>query len=678
MSYQAGFDIGGTFTDYCVIEKETGEITKEKVPTTPQDPSAGCVNGFKKLDTKHGVSCDELDQLSHGTTVATNALIEREGKKTGLIITKGFRDVTAIGREKRNNLYEYSPDKLSPLTERRFRRGIEERTSATGDVLTPYNQNDVEDIIDYFEKNGVESVAVSFLHSYANDSHEKEVKRVIEEQSNLEVSISSEILPEINEFERTFSTVINAYVGPLVSEYITRLLEGLEDMGLQSDLQLMQANGGTITTKNVHNRSLRLINSGPAAGVLGSRHLTKFLDTDNVITLDIGGTSADASIITDGELERTLEGEIDEIPLMFPQVDVRSIGAGGGSIAWINEANVLKVGPESAGADPGPVCYDNGGTNPTVTDAALALGYIDPDYFLGGEMKLKKEKTIQTLKDIGNRLELDVSEVSEGILDIATEHMAQALRLVSVEKGYDPRDYALMCYGGAGPLLASRVARKLNISHIVIPIAPGILSAYGVITADKEFDFSKSRSIFIKDVDEDIINNIEQDLREQASEIFDSDNLTENQTCNFSVDMKYAGQTDKIEIQIDDISYNDVKDAENSFTERYEDIYGHSNPESNIEIVTWRLKVIDETGELKTPEIPQSGAVKDAEKSSRRAFDSRYDDFREYRVLDRMELPPNASFEGPVIVEEEESTTVVDHGASVRIDEIGNMIIETN
>lgn len=675
MSYKVGFDIGGTFTDFFIIDERTGRIIKEKTPTTPDDFAEGCLRGFRQILADYDLVSEDISELNHGSTVATNALLEAEGQRTGVITTEGFRDVVAIGREKRRNLYDYSPSKLPPLTERRDRLAVPERMSANGEVLTPLDESAVRDAVAEFRDEDVESVAISYLHSYANDTHERRTAEILSESSDLFVSISSEVLPEINEFERTYSTVINAYIGPLVHEYVRDLADGLEAIGIDRQLQIMQANGGMITPDKMDNRCLRLINSGPAAGVLGSRTLMVEADIQNLITLDIGGTSADASIIREQEVETVLEGEISQIPLVFPQVDVRTIGAGGGSITWIDDAGVLKVGPKSAGAQPGPICYGNGGADLTVTDASLLLGYLNPEYFLGGDMILERDPVESTFEAFADALSLGRHELANGILEIATENMAQTLRLVSVEKGHDPREFWLMPYGGAGPLLADRVARKLDISNLIIPIAPGVLSAYGLLSADIEYDFSKSKSFLVDEIDQATARGLKDDLLAQAEAVADGTTSGEFKRA-YSLDMRYRGQTTKITIDVEDLDRSNVQAAAEEFIQQYETLYGHSNPESAIEVVTWRVKTVSPSDATSRPDVstPAAGS-KPTPTSTRDCFDPTIGEFRSYEIYDRYELPSGATFDAPAIIEENESTTVVGGDGEIEVDELGNLLI---
>lgn len=670
MAYELGFDIGGTFTDIFAINEETGEIIQEKVPTTPDEFSQGVINGIEKVCAEHDISPEAISHLSHGTTVATNALIEREGVETGLITTEGFRDVLAIGREKRSDIYNFSPKKPPAFVDRKHRIGIGGRLSAEGDELAPLREKDVLEALDRFDDSSVQSVAVCLLHAYRNDDHEQRVREIIERESDYPVTVSSEVMPEIKEYERMLMTTINAYVNPLVSTYISDLRSRLSEIGIEGELNIMQANGGVVTQDSIDSRCLQLVNSGPAAGVLGAKRYAAATDIDDIITLDMGGTSADTCVVRDGEIETTTEGEIDDISLLFPQVDVRTVGAGGGSIAWLDDAEVLKVGPKSAGAQPGPACYGRGGTEPTVTDAALYLGYLNPDYFLGGEMSLDVAAAEDALKSLSDALDRDVTAIADGILDIVATNMTQAIRLVTVEKGYDPRDFALTCYGGAGPLFATRLAESLDIETTIVPAAPGVLSASGLLNADERFDFSTSTPVALDEVEPETVASIYADLEARAADVVDDEFAAVR-----SVDMRYQGQTFQLNVDVPDANIDEelLETVTERFFDRYESIYGHADRETPTEAITWRLQAVSETDEIRTRPLEQESTVDDAIKTTRNAYAD--GEYLEHTVYDRYALPPGATFDGPAIIEEPESTTIAGDESTVRVDDFGNLLV---
>lgn len=673
MEVRLGFDIGGTFTDVFAVDETSGEIMQEKVPTTPDDFSRGAVNGIRKICENNDIDGEDITHLSHGTTVATNTMLEEDGAETGLITTEGFRDVLAIGRENRQKLYDYSPKKNPTFVERKHRLGVPERMSAEGVVLESLDEEAVEDAVDELVADDVESIAVSLLNAYRNSEHEERILEIVENRTDVPVSLSSSVMPEIKEYERTLSTVINAYVSPDTQAYVGKLQSGLSALGIDNTLNLMQANGGVITPSNIDGRYLRLINSGPAGGVIGAKRSAQASDIDNVITLDMGGTSADACVVRDGEIETTTEGEISNLPLLFPQVDIRTIGAGGGSIAWLNRADVLQVGPKSSGADPGPACYDRGGTDPTVTDAALLLGYLDPDFFLGGDMELDYEAAERVVGDLAANLDQGTVEMADGILNIATTNITQAIRLVTVEKGYDPRDFALTCFGGAGPMFATRIARKLDIERVLIPTTPGVLSATGLSTADKRFDFSKSQPMVVDSTSADAIDEVYDELVGDAKASLGD--FVADATINRSVDLRYEGQTSQVNVEVpnSDVDADVIETVAKRFHDQYETMYGHSNPDKTLEAVTWRLEVVDEVADIEKSVSVRDGDLDDAVKNHRDVYVNGA--FEEVPVYDRYAIPADTTFDGPAIVEETESTVVIEATSEITVDDAGNLLI---
>jgi len=670
MTYRLGFDIGGTFTDLLLVDEDAGTIFQEKVPTTPPDFWKGAIDGIETILASADVEPGEVSHVSHGTTVATNALLEANGVETGLVTTEGFRDVIAIGREKRSEIYDLAAESPPTFTERRNRRGVSGRVTADGDVLRPLDEDDVAAALNAFEAAGVESVAVVLLHAYANDAHERRVAELANDR-DLSVSCSSDVMGEIKEYERTLSTIINAYVGPIADSYVDTLSEEIRDRGIDRTLHLMQANGGVATPETIPGRQLRLINSGPAAGVLGAKRLTATSGVDSVITLDMGGTSTDTCLVHEGTPETTTEGEVEGIPLLFKQIDVRSIGAGGGSIAWIDRGGTLKIGPKSAGARPGPACYGRGGTDPTVTDAALLLGHLNPDYFLGGEMTLDESAAEAALEGVADRLGMDRLELADGIVEIVTTDMTRGIRLVTVENGYDPRSFALTCFGGAGPLFATRLADELDIERTIVPRAPGVLSTFGLVTADRRFDVSASKPFVLAPSNADDVAAVYDDLESQAHDVAGAE-----VTVRRRADVRYLGQTFKLTVDVPSgfVDSDAVAEIRDRFLDRYETIYGHVSEDDPVEAVTWRLEAVDETPSFDL-ETPATGtAVDEAVKGHRDAYADGA--FVEHTVYDRAKLPFDEELVGPAIVEEPESTTLIGPDAMFHVDEIGNLLIE--
>ena len=483
-----GVDVGGTFTDVVGIN-EDGKVYFAKTPSTPEDQSIGVLNGIRALLEELGVAPDCVTGVAHGTTVATNTLLERNGAVTALITTKGFRDVLDIGRQSRPELYDLHARKPASLIPRYLRREADERMDYTGTVLVQLDMEELKKTIHELMEEGAESIAICFLHSYANDENEKKALEVIREIApDFPVSVSSEILPEFREFERMNTTVMNAYVQPRMQKYVSQLRRRLDENGINSPLTIMQSSGGMMTDQIAAQKSVNTLLSGPAGGVLAAEFLSKITDYHNIITGDLGGTSFDVGIVQNGSIGITGEGVIEGFPVKFPHIDITTIGAGGGSIAWLDAGGALRVGPRSAGAVPGPVCYSKGGTEPTVTDAHAVLGRVG-EKLLGGKMHLDVAAARKAIEEkLAVKLNMTVEEVAEGILRVANSNMVRAIRVMTVERGIDPRKFVLLPYGGAGALHAVELARTLDIGTVVIPIAPGNFSAFGLLVAPIRYD----------------------------------------------------------------------------------------------------------------------------------------------------------------------------------------------
>lgn len=611
-----------------------------------------------------------MTYLPHGTTVATNAMLEREGVPTGVITTAGFEDVIKIGREKRDDVYDTSPEKPPTFTERRHRFGVPERIGPEGTVHEPLDEAAVREAGKRLA-GMVDSVAVSFLHAYQNDAHERTAREILESETDLSVSISSAVQPEIREYERTLTTVVDAYVAPKVADYVDRLRSGLDDLGIKAILYLMQANGGVTTVESVRSGGVRLINSGPAGGVHGIATYATDAGFNDVVALNVGGTSADACLVEDGEVATTTEGEIDGIPLLFRQLDVRTVGAGGGSVAWLDGSDTIKVGPKSAGARPGPACYGHGGDRPTMTDAALLLGYLDPGSFLGGEMRLDTDAAEAVLEPLADAVGTGLVDLADGVLEIGTTNVSQAIRLVSVERGRDPREFVLACYGGAGPLFATRVADHLDVDRVYVPPASGVLSAAGLLTADTELDFARSVPTVLGPNATDRIAETVADLRADAAAALDN-----GFDGTLSAETRYAGQTFTLDVTLPDgdVDADWVAAAERTFHRTYESVYGEAMRDQDVEVVTWHLRAVKSTRKFSPRTTAVGGSLSRANRGARPAYDG--DGFVDHDVYDRDALPAQATFRGPAIVEETNSTTVLGGDWRVLVDDTGGMVLE--
>lgn len=670
---RAGVDIGGTFTDVIVFDEATGEIEIEKTPSTPANPAEGVIDGLTKADT----DIADLDFFSHGSTVGTNALIERELPRIGLVTTEGFRDVHEIRDATKDELWDAYEDVAPPYVVRRDRLEVPERIDAAGAVVEPLDEDAVREVARVFRKRGIETVAVSLINAYTNGEHEQRVAEILaEEHPDAFVCTSHEILPEMFEHERTSTTVINAGLVPVVREYLTDLAAQLADRGYGGDVLAMHSGGGVMTTEAIAYYAARIANSGPTAGAIASQYIAGQCGFENAIGFDMGGTSADVSLTHAGEIEMTDEWSVEYgYPIMFPSTDIETIGAGGGSIAWIDDGGSLRVGPRSQGADPGPACYLRGGDKPTTTDANVVLGWVDPDKFLGGDMAADADPAREVVqRDVADPLGLDLTEAASAIERIAVANMCNAVRLVSTSKGYDPRDFALVAFGGAGPLHAAHVAREMNIPTVIVPPYPGINSALGCLLVDVEHDLSRT---FIADATDDVADDIDAAFADMADEIHDrlsEEGVDDDQIrIDYGVKMRYTGQWRSLEVGCDH-PVGDVADVREAFHRQHEQTYAYSDRDQQVEI--YGLHVTGR-GLVEKPAFPEidAGDASDAELDSREAYFVEAGDYVETAIYDRARLGAGATIEGPAIVEQMDSTVVVPPNATASVDETGNLII---
>ena len=494
MGYRLGVDVGGTFTDLALYDADTNRLEFAKTPSTPDNQAVGVAAGIAELARRYGVMPEQVDFFIHGTTVATNTLLERKGAVTALVVTAGFRDVLQIGRQERPSLYDWRIRRPEPLAPRRLRFEVAERVVHTGEVLTPLTGAEIDRVVARLAAADVDAIAVCLLHSYANPAHERALGEALRRSlPGVTVALSHEVLPEFKEYERMSTTAINAYVSPVMERYLRRLEHTISDAGLKSELYIMQSNGGTMGVETAIERPVHTIMSGPAAGVIGAAAIARQAGHANAISIDMGGTSFDVSLCYQGEVRQTQESEIERLPIRVPMVDVHTLGAGGGSIAWIDAGGALRVGPSSAGAVPGPACYGSGGTQATVTDANVVLGRLGESGLLGGAMPLDAALARMAVRErIADPLGIGVEEAAEGIVQVVNASMVKGIRVVSVSKGYDPREFCLVAFGGAGPLHASELAEEMDIPRVLVPVAPGVTSALGLLVADLRHDFART------------------------------------------------------------------------------------------------------------------------------------------------------------------------------------------
>ena len=667
-------DIGGTFTDLMAFDEVTGRFSQAKSLTTPARLVQGVVDCLKK----GGVDTTAVSELIHGSTTAINTLIERTGAKTGLIVTRGTRDVYFIGRGNRPESYNLFFHRHRPLVPRHLTREIDERLLASGEVHEPLQAASVEDACRKLAAEGVEAVAVCFLHSYANPGHERAAGETVRGLlPGVYVSLSHEILREYREFERTSTTVVNAYIGPRVGGYVRSLKESLSGIGLRGELTIMQSNGGVMTPETATERPVAMMESGPVGGIIASARVGRALGFPNAISFDMGGTTAKASLIKDGEPTMApgyyVGGYASGHPVMVPVIDVIEVGAGGGSIAWIDDIGALKVGPQSAGAEPGPICYRSGGTDPTITDANLVLGRLDADDFLGGEMKLDAEAAEEGIRRrIAAPLKLGVTAAAQAIVDIAVSKMSLAVREVSVAKGYDPRDFALVASGGAGPLHVVAIARELHIPTVIVPLFPAHFSALGMLAADERHDFIRTFYADLKDVDFGKLRAVHAEMVAEARSVLSRRKNVEHQ---LQFDLRYVGQEFTLSVPVSpkQLEAADRAAIRKAFDALYEHRYAHHSPEEPVEIVNIRLAVI---GKRPTTEFPRLTRGAKALAASRQqvvfAGSERPIACPVYR---RDALKAGARFSGPALVREHGTTTVLPAGAACRVVPTGELII---
>lgn len=677
-SLRIAVDTGGTFTDLCVLNEGTGRFTVTKVPSTPENPALAVIQGIEKILDETKESPRAISFFIHGTTVATNALLEGKGASTALITTFGFEDVMLIGRQNRPRLYDHWARRPRPLVPRSQCHGVQERILHTGDILTPLDVEQTAKVVRAIKSDGINSIAVSLIHSYANPDHERRIKQIIAElHPDAYVTLSSEVLPEFREFERTSTICINAYVMPRVNEYVGYLVEQLKNIGVTSDLYIMQSNGGVITAEAARSMSARTVLSGPAGGALTGVLLAHNSGYQNIITVDVGGTSSDICLIDRGEPRLTTESDIEGYPIKLPMIDINTIGAGGGSIAWIDPGGALQVGPVSAGAVPGPVCYGRGGSEPSVTDANAILGRINPEYLLGGEMPIYLDSAKKVVEEkIAKPLGLDLLEAADGIIRVVNANMIRGIRRVSVERGYDPREFVLVAFGGAGPLHGADLAQALNMNKVIFPAHPGIGSAFGMLSADVRHDYVKTHICLASNLDYKDTESLFKNMESQAIQQLNHEGFTgDSVMLNRSVDMRYLRQAYELNIPYSEKSCTSetVSQLVERFHNHHKGAYGYCREQEPVEFVNLRLVALG-----KLPALEFQGMQTEA-KGAPNPISKRVVYFEE-RPLEtpiywRTKLLPGHKVNGPAVVEQLDSTVVITPAFKAKIDPYGNLIL---
>ena len=655
MAWRIGVDSGGTFTDVCLFDDRTGSVVVWKVPSTPADPSQGIADGVEQGIDRVGARPADVGYFGHGTTVATNALIQHRGAKTGLIVTGGFRDLLEIGRQKRPDLYDSQVDKPPVLVTRDLRIEIPERIRHDGSVEIPLDEAALRAAVRQLRSAGVAAVAVCFLYGFIAEAHEATAARVLAEEFPAAfASISHVVAPEFREFERMSTAVVNAYLGPVMQAYIRRLADRLNALGLTVPPHLTQSNGG----------------------VIGAREAGRQAGLTELITFDMGGTSSDVALLSGGECRLTSEAVVHGYPIKAPMLDIHTVGAGGGSIAYVDTGGLLKVGPRSAGADPGPVCYGRGATEPTVTDANVVLGTLNPSFLLNGRMAIRRDLAIESVTRLANRLGLETMQTAQGIISVVTANMARAIRVISVQRGYDPRDYTLVAFGGAGPLHAARLARELDISRILVPVSPGILCAMGLLLTDLRTDFALTRLALLNESALAVVQDAFATLTARAETWFENESIPPDaRQIVRTVDMRYEGQNYELPIPLPNVPGMAALAA--AFIAAHQRLYGFAPDDEPIQLVTYRVEVSAVVPKATFAARPDAGPDPAAAITGHRpVWLPEAGGTVQMPIYDRTMLRSGNVIHGPAVVEQMDATTLVLPDMTARVEPYLNLILE--
>lgn len=688
--FTIGIDVGGTFTDGILIDEQTGDFTIAKVTSTPADPSVGFLRAVSRLLEEHPeADWPELGYIIHATTVVTNAVLEGKTARAALLVTEGFRDVLEIGRQTRSSLYDLQFSKAPPLVPRHLSFEVPERLDASGEVVRPLDEARVRAIAFRMRDLGIETVAVCLLHSYRNARHERRVAELLqEEHPSLLISLSCDIAPEFREYVRASTTVINAVVRPPVSRYLSTIQRELREAGADAGLLMMQSNGGVTDFDTAAQRPVHMVESGPAAGVIAARNVARVLGRQDAFSFDMGGTTAKVGLIQHGEPRVVKDYEVGSVaraagrggvgyPIRTPVIDLVEIGAGGGSLAWIDEGGSLRVGPGSAGANPGPACYGRGGDKPTVTDANVVLGYLDPDFFLGGEIRLDVDAAREAIeRGCARPLGLSLVDAAHGIIELANAAMANAFRLISVQRGYDPRDFLLVAFGGAGPVHANRLAQAMEVRELAIPRSPGVYSSVGLVATDLRRDDQVALLRPTEEVDDGILRETFEWLEKCGREALGDQGVALAGVRHLrQVDIRYLGQGYELTVDADDVP-DVTRQIETVFHREHERAFGFSAVGEPTEIVNVRVATI---GSIDQPSVRALAPQPDASiarKGTRPASFPELEGFTDTAVYDRGALGAGAVVQGPALLEEFDSTTVVCPGYRARVAEQGIVLVE--
>lgn len=675
-----GVDVGGTFTDLCAVERTTGRVALHKVSSTPANPAAAIIEGIDGIAALAGFAPSDIDAVAHGTTVATNALIQRRGARVAMVTTRNFRDLVEIGRQIRPKMYDMKADYPMPLAPRELRFEVDERVGPAGEVITALDMASVDAVIARLREEKVGAVAVAFLFAYLNPDHERAVRdRIRAALPDVTVSISSDVQPEFREYERSSTTLLNAYLQPTFATYMETLKAEVAARAPGASLGVNQSNGGLMSVETARDFPIRTALSGPAAGAMGAIHTARASDVPNIITFDVGGTSADVALIKDLEVKLAFDRDVADFPVRMPMVDINTVGAGGGSIAWRDRDGLLKVGPDSAGAQPGPACYGRGGTKPTVTDANVVLGRLSTRGLLGGTMSLDTEASFRVVGEMAADLGLGIEQVARGILDIMSANMVRAIRAISVERGHDPRDFVLMPFGGAGPLHAEGCARALGISRILVPLLPGILCAQGLLVSDQSESFVRSQRIRLLSQNGPTLAGLATDMALDAEGWWQAEGIaTADRSQKLAADMRYASQNYELQIPLDGLIEDgalDVNGLRQRFFAAHEQAYGFFNPEDPVDVVALRLTALAARPTVDRPAAAQGATTTPQPRSHRPVWFSGTAPL-DTSVYDRADFAPGTELVGPAVIDQFDATSLLFPGDTARVDEARNILIQ--
>ncbi len=668
-------DVGGTFTDVVVLDPGSGAVRLEKVETTPRDPAQGVLQGFERAN----VPIDAVDYFIHGTTLGLNALLTRTGALVAICTTEGFRDVYELGRTDREPMYDFKYRKPPLLVPRHLRFEVAERLDHRGRVLTPFDRGGAARVARRIRESGAQAVVVSFLHSYVNPAHELEMEEVLREECpELSVTLSHRLTREYREYERTSTAVIDAYIKPIMGSYLDRLDGALRARGLRGQFLLTRSGGGAMTAEAAKEEPVHSVMSGPAGGAVGAAYIAQLTGHPNLITLDMGGTSLDTTMVVGSQIAINNEASIETLPISTPMIDIRTIGAGGGSVAWIDEGGGLQVGPQSAGALPGPACYGRGGDKPTFTDAALAVGYLDPVNFLGGQMKIEPALARAAVGELAGRLGLSPLATAAGIVRIAEAKITGAIREISVERGHHPGDFAILAFGGGGGFVACNVAREIGIPTVIVPPGPANFSAFGMLMVDVVYDFAQTQVTNLEEADMSLLEAVFARFEGSGGEALERDGfLPQDRRFMRWAEMRYAGQehTVRIPLPAQRLTQADIGEVEKRFGDAHEMQYGH-RMDDQVQIVTLRLRAIGVLSRPTIAEVPEIGG------DASRAFKGRREVYRSgegghvtYEIYDRALLGGGDEVAGPAIVEEPSYTLVLHRGDRLTVGRHGELVI---